>query len=380
MLNKIKVAHIITMLELGGAQSNTLYTVSNLDKSKFEVILVSGKGGILDKKINELAGVKTYFIDSLVRPINPLKDFSALLSIYKILLAEKPDIVHTHSSKAGILGRLAAKIAKTKIILHTFHGFGFNDFQGILRKTVFVLIEKLIAPISNKLIFVSEQNILTAKKEKIGNKNQYLLIRSGIKTSIYKKKYIDSVLIKKQLSLPLDSKVITNIAPFKPQKNLVDFISMAKIVSDKYKNSVFLIIGDGIQRPLIEEKIAEFNLQERVFLPGWRTDIAEILSITDIFAMTSLWEGLPRSAVEAFVCAKPVVSYAVDGINDVLKDGSNGYLVKPKDVNAISEKILLLLNSPELYKMMSTNAANTIDITFDIDYMVKQQEELYNTL
>ncbi|OGS19585.1 MAG: hypothetical protein A3J83_00580, partial [Elusimicrobia bacterium RIFOXYA2_FULL_40_6] len=376
MNRKIKVAHIITMLELGGAQNNTLYTVQNLDKNKFDVILISGPGGILDKETEKFTNVAVYFVKNLIRQINPFKDLFALMNLVSILKKEKPDVVHTHSSKAGILGRWAAKMAGVPKIVHTFHGFGFNDFQMFLVKYAYIFSEKLTSIISDKLIFVSEQNIRVATILKIGKNTDYLLIRSGIKISDYQNLKLNKTNKMKELELPEDLKIITTIGPFKPQKNLNDFIKVAKIVSEAIEKTLFLVIGDGKLRYELEEEIKALGLSGKVILLGWRKDVNEILAITDVFIMTSLWEGLPRAAVEALVSGKPVVAYSIDGNIDIIKNGYNGFLNKPKDTRGISENIIKLLNDQKLLEKFSENAKTSVDNTFDIDYMVKQQEDL----
>ncbi|MDI6641920.1 MAG: glycosyltransferase family 4 protein [Elusimicrobiota bacterium] len=393
---KLKVCHIITLLELGGAQQNTLYTVGNLDRDTFQTVLICGSGGILDKEAQELTDTNVYFVRWLIRQINPLYDFMAFLKILQILHFEKPDIVHTHSSKAGILGRWAAVFAGIPVIIHTFHGFGFHDWQNFFVKNFFILLERITSSITTKLIAVSEENIKTALRNKIGDEKNYVLIRSGIKISDYKNAKIDINQKKYEFGLSTNSRIITTIGPFKPQKNLIDFIKMAKILSYDLQlrrgtckggshevgryDLRFLIVGDGEQRKSLEFRVESLGLKDRVLFIGWRRDIPEILSITDIFVMTSLWEGLPRAVVEALVSGKPVVAYAVDGIKEIVKDAQTGFLVKPKDVKTLSEKVLLLLQDEKYYLCACESARKSVDETFDIDFMVRQQEKLYSAL
>jgi glycosyltransferase involved in cell wall biosynthesis len=367
------------MLELGGAQGNTLYTVDNLDKTRFDVVLICGPGGILDNQATEIRNVKLYYVSSLIRQVNPIKDFVALINLTKILRTEKPDIVHTHSSKAGILGRWAAYFAGTHTIIHTYHGFGFNDFQNWLVKSVYVLAERLSSLISDRLIVVSNENISYGLKNKIGRREQYMVIRSGIKTGKYQQKY-DNAGLRKELGIRPDEKVVTTIGPFKPQKNTIDFIVMAKRVSDMIPNTKFIVIGDGTLRPQIESKITEFSIQDKAVLLGWRTDIPQLLSMTDIFVLTSLWEGLPRSIVESMISGKPVVAYAVDGSKEIVHDNVTGYLVKPKDVDTLCDKVVVLLKDTRLREEFGKAAVSAVKTEFDIDYMVKQQEQLYGEL
>jgi len=376
---KIKICHIITMLELGGAQGNTLYTVSNLDKSMFDAALIAGPGGILDDDAKKTENIDLYFVPQLVRQVNPIKDIVALFKLRKLLKSIKSDLVHTHSSKAGILGRIAAYLAGVPVIIHTFHGFGFNDFQKWFVKFVYVLAERITAKISDKLIVVSNENISYGLANRIGRKEQYMVIRSGIKTGKYRQKF-DAVKIKKELGLKETDKIITTIGPFKPQKNTVDFIDMAAQVSGKFPDVKFLVIGDGSLRPQIESKIAAFNLQNKVMLLGWRNDIPELLSITDIFILTSLWEGLPRAIVESMVSGKPVIAYAVDGSKEIVKDNVTGFLIPPKNMEVLCEKTMLLLSDDNLRLKFGMEAQKTVSTEFDIDHMVKQQESLYKEL
>lgn len=394
MDKKLKVIHIITKLELGGAQQNTLYTVENLNKERFDVYLVSGCGGILDEKakiISKTKNIKLFFIKNLIREINPIKDYLTFIELVILLNRIKPDIVHTHSSKAGILGRWAAffvnlklKIQNEKLIkiIHTFHGFAFSPYHKFFIRWFYIVLEFFTAIISDKLIFVSNDNMDTAKFYKISNPKKYILIRSGIKIKDFYFSSFDKnlkLLKKKELNILEEEKVITTIGPFKLQKNLKDFIKMAKIVSDKLSNIKikFLIIGDGEQRNFLISLTKKLNMEDKIKFLSWQKNIKEFLSTTDIFVMTSLWEGLPRSAVEALVCGVPVVSYSVDGLKDIIKSGINGFLVKPKDIFSLSEKIIFLLTNKEVYDNIKKNTTQTIDKSFDIDYMVLQQENLY---
>lgn len=379
-MNKIKVCHIITKLELGGAQQNTLYTIEHLDKERFAPVLISGKGGILDTEAHVISGTKVYFANNLVREINPIKDLLAIIELWALLKKEKPDIVHTHSSKAGILGRWAAKLSGTPVIIHTFHGFGFNDFQKSLMKYLFVFLEKITAKITDKLIAVSKNNIEKGIKYGIGYPEKYTLIRSGIDIKKYTNFTADKNTKKKELGISPEEKVITTIGPFKPQKNLSDFINAAKQISEKFRNCKFLIIGDGEQKSYLEKLINESMLQDKVKILGWRRDIPEILAVSDIFILTSLWEGLPRSVLEAMSSGLPVIANEVDGVEEVIRNNENGFLTKPFEIEKTSEYAVKLLNDDKSAKSFGLKAKEAIDKQFDIDYMVEQQDELYKSL
>ncbi|MCK9582252.1 MAG: glycosyltransferase family 4 protein [Endomicrobiales bacterium] len=379
-MRKIKVCHIITQLELGGAQLATLHTVSKLNKDIFEVSLISGIGGILDETAKQIPDIKNYFVKELVRQISPLNDIICTYKLWRLLKFIKPEVVHTNSSKAGILGRIAAKLACVPVTIHTFHGFGFNDYEGKLKKTIFLMSEKLIAPITDKFIAVSNDNISTAIAKHIGKKDKYVLIRCGIKTSRYFENKADVEALKKSLNIPANKSVITTIGPFKPQKNLLDYIRVASEVLWKNANCIFLVVGDGKGRCELEMEIKALALENKVLLLGWRKDIPDILAMTNIFVMTSLWEGLPRTILEAMCSSKPVVANAVDGVREIVYEGETGFQITPRDVSTMAEKILYLLNNAEVALRFGQSARNKMTKEFDIDYMVIQQEQLYKGL
>jgi glycosyltransferase involved in cell wall biosynthesis len=371
-----KVCVIITKLELGGAQKVALYCAGSLNKENFETFIISGMGGYLDREV--FGKFKIYQLNNLIRKISIVKDFKALIDIYSILKKEKPDIVHTHSSKAGILGRIAAKLAGIKFIVHTIHGYGFNDTQNILIKYFYIFLEKFCAKFSNKLIAVSKKDIETGVKYKIAKEENFVLIRAGIDTEFYKN-YIPKLELKKSLNISENKKLVTMVAPFKPQKNIFDFVCACKIVAEKNPDVFFVLVGDGTQRKDIESLIKKLGLEKNFFLLGWRTDIAEILKSSDIFVLTSLWEGLPCSIIEAMCCGKPVVANNVGGVNEVVKDGKTGFLIEKLDYRLTAQKINILLENVQLSKSFSENAKNFITQEFNIDFNTRQHEELYNS-
>lgn len=370
-----KVCFIITKLELGGAQKLALYIAEHINRSEFEVFLITGKGGILDKEAAEK--FRVFSLSNFVREISPVKDLKALLQIYRILKKEKPDIVHTHSSKAGILGRFAAWLAGVKNIFHTIHGYGFNETQKAPVKFLFVWIEKFCCLFSDKLICVAKEDIKKGIRYGISKEDKFMVIRAGIDVN-YFKNFKPSGNLKSAFAADPKSKIVLTIGPFKPQKNLADFIRAAAIVSRKIPNVRFLIAGDGQQRGALESQIKDLNIENNVLLLGWRKDIADLLYSCDIFAMTSLWEGLPCVIVEAMSCSKPVIANAVDGVKEIVEEGKTGFLIKPYDYEATAEKIIYLIENEAHAQKMGENAKASIGEEFDLSYVVKQHERLYN--
>lgn len=371
----MKVVHIITLLELGGAQRTALTLVKNLDKSRFETVLLCGSGGLLDPEALE-SNVRVTFIPGLNRPIRPLRDVVAFLFLVHALRRERPQVVHTHSSKAGVLGRLAAWAAGVPRIVHTVHGFGFTPLQLVLVRTFFVWIEQWLASITHALVFVSKANQEEAVRRKIGSADRHVLIRAAVHLKDYLSlsRHREGI---PGLALSADDRLVTTVGPFKPQKNLLDFARAAERVSAHHGSVRFLVVGDGAGRAELEKAIQRAGLTDRVLLAGWRKDGPALLARTDIFCLTSLWEGLPMALVEAMAAGLPCVVNAVDGCRDVIDPGVTGYLTAPGHPEETAEKIIYLLDHPALASEMGARARLSVGHDFDRDQMVRQHEELY---
>ncbi|MDR1417683.1 MAG: glycosyltransferase family 4 protein [Endomicrobium sp.] len=373
----IKVCYIITKLDLGGAQKVALYIAKNIDKNMFDSFVISGFGGVLDDDVQKK--LKFYQLKRFVREISLIKDIKTFIDIYLILKKEKPDIVHTHTPKAGILGRLAAKLAGVQTIVHTIHGYGFSDEHKWYLKYLFIWAERLCALFSTKLIFVSEENIKKGFKYRIVKKNNFELIRAGIDTGFYKN-FVLKRGFKEEIGVSWNTKIVVTVSSLKSPKNLKDFINVANEVTKSIKDVVFVIVGDGEQREDIESLIKKFNLTTKVILLGWRTDIANILKSSDIFILTSLWEGLPCSILEAMCCSKPVIANAIDGIKEIVLHNKTGFLIEPNNYKQMAEKVKYLLLNKNISKEMGEIGCNLICEEFDINYALKQHENLYLNL
>lgn len=380
---KHKICHIITLLELGGAQQNTLYCTRRHDREKYKVGLIAGSGGFLDTEARGLPDTDVFLLDSLRHPISPLRDIIALVRIAFLLKREGVSLVHTHSSKAGILGRWAAWLARVPVRIHTVHGWSFNDFHPPLKRRLFTLLERMTAPITQKLVTVSMADLRKGIDRKIASEDRYTVIHSGMNLEEFRQaRCSDPASKKAELGLDASRPVVGMVACLKNQKAPLDFVEAAQKVSEKLPEVQFLLVGDGILRDRIERKILDDGLASRVKLPGWRRDVPEIMNAMDVVVLTSLWEGLPRVIPQAFCCGKPVVATAVDGSVEVVQDGKNGFLVPPGDVDAMANRIVTLVEDEDLRKTMSKEAAKTIDLESDFNQavMLKNLEELYEQL
>ena len=372
----IKVAHIITRLDFGGAQANTLYTASALDRRRFDAFIVAGPGGLLEGRA---APDRLVAARSLVREINPARDLAAFFELKALLRRLRPAVVHTHSSKAGILGRLAAAAAGVPVVVHTYHGFGFHPLQHFLKRGLFVLLEKFCARFSDALVFVSKANMETARAAGIGSPEKYRLIRSGVKLSGYPAA-TDRAARRAELGLAADAVVVLSIGNAKPQKNPRHFLEAAARLTARHPSARFVFAGGGEELETLRAEARARGLEKICLFTGWREDSAELLAASDIFALTSLWEGLPRSLVEALKTGLPAVCYRTDGVTDILKDGVNGFCPAQGDLDAFCAALSGLLGDAALRGKLAAGAAASDLREFDIDFMVRQQEDLYEEL
>ena len=379
-MSKIKVVTIITKLELGGAQKVALYTADGLGQDqRFESYFVSGEEGFLDETKNETyKNIKQFFnIPEIIRELNPIKDFIAFFKLWLLLKKIKPQIVHTHSSKAGILGRWAAFFAGVPTIIHTYHGFGFHDYQPFLIKKFYVIAERLSCIIADKLVVVSHHNIQKALKEKVGKKEQYTVIRCGIEIQKYREKNVNIFAKKSDLNIPADAKVVGMVACFKDQKSPLDFVKIAAEILRQRQNVFFVMVGDGELRAAIEQKIKKFGIQNNIKLLGWRDDVVDIIKIFDVSVLTSLWEGLPMVILESMASGIPVVATMVDGTQEIIKSEYNGFLVQCHDVSDFVNKIMLVLDNPKIREKFVTNSNSLLVDEFDQTVVIQKIKDLY---
>jgi len=380
----VRVIHMITKLELGGAQQNTMFTVANLDREFFSPMLWSGPGGILTEDAAKLFKDDFQVVPHLFRGVNPKNDWLALWELRRMLKKEQaktngPIIVHTHSSKAGILGRTAAFCAGIPVIIHSYHGFGFNDFQPWPVREAYVLAEKITGWITDRFIFVSRANQTKAANLRLGRPEQYNLVRSGIELAEFQPKPIDRRAKRREMGVAEDGKVVVMVACLKPQKNPADFVRAASLVLKEIPDAWFVVAGDGELRPKMEQAISETGVKDRVKLLGWRTDIPEILWACDLMVLTSLWEGLPRVFPQAMAAGLPIVATSVDGAPEAVIQGENGYLVPPRDFQGIARRVVELLKDDAKRAQMAGRAAELVP-EWDIYKMVRDQEQLYQRL
>jgi len=379
---KIRVLLVITGLASGGATKVVLQLASHFNNHPdFDIQLLAGPIPEGRTDVTYLAyeqGIPTQVIPSLISHINPFINVKAVADIRRIMVQGNYDIVHTHSSVAGVVGRLAAVTAGVPVIIHHVHGWGLHAGMSRLNQTLYLNLERLSARFTDRLIAVSRPDIQKAQAHRIGSEDKFALIQNGIELEQFRQP-VDDQQMRSELGLDPDCKLVGMIGRLDEQKNPLDFIRAAARVTKSYSKVQFLIVGDGSLRPECQRLINELNLKEKLFLLGFRNDVARILSILTITAMSSLWEGLPIAFLESMSAGKPIVANNVDGASDVVIDGETGFLVTPHQPSEMAEHILYLLNNEKLCNEMG-EVAQERSSYFSVQRMVGQIESLYKEL
>jgi glycosyltransferase involved in cell wall biosynthesis len=378
----MRVTHVITRLIVGGAQENTLATVVGLHQIPgVDVYLISGpsagREGSLEPEARRALGEDHLIhVPELVRPVHPLKDWLALRKLERLLREQRPDIVHTHSAKGGILGRLAAKRAGVPIIIHTIHGPSFGAFQGPAANFAFRAAEQFAAGATGHFIVVAD-----AMKEQhlaagIGRPEQYTKIFSGFKLEPFLAANNDEQL-RAKLGIAPDDFVIGKIARLFKLKGHDDLFAIAPEMVGQNPKIKFLLIGDGPWRGRFESLARHHGLEKHFIFAGLvpPEDVAKYAGVMDALVHLSFREGLPRALPQALAAGKPVVAYDCDGAREVCRDNETGFLIQRGDTAALKNRLLQLAGDPLLRQRLGRRGRELVRDNFAVEKMV---EDIYN--
>ncbi|HPW55213.1 MAG: glycosyltransferase family 4 protein [Thermoanaerobaculaceae bacterium] len=377
-MRRARVLHAITMLELGGAQRNTLDTCAMLDRGRFEVGLACADRGELLAEARALADVRRYELRHLRREVRPWLDFEAFRELRAAIREFAPDLVHTHSSKAGVLGRAAARAERVPVIVHSIHGWGFGSHQSAAVHATFLAAERVAARWTSHFVAVSRANLEQGVELGLFGREQASVIRSGIDLEAFRCAS-GGEQVRSELGIPAGVPLVVQVSCLKPQKAPERFVALAAALAPRFPDAHFVLVGDGELRSKLEVARAAAGLEGRLHLPGWRRDVPAVLDAATVVTLTSRFEGLPRVVVEALAARRVVVAMAVDGVREVLRDGINGYAVAPGDEAVLAERVAELLTDPSLRARLSAPADEGLE-AWDRTLMVRQQEELYARL
>ncbi|MBZ9578189.1 glycosyltransferase family 4 protein [Patescibacteria group bacterium] len=389
MSKKIKILRIIARLNIGGPAIHTILLTEGLDKSRFEAILVTGLAEKYEGDMFYLAeekGVGPIIIPELGCTLNMRNDIIAFWKLFCLIRSERPDIIHTHTAKAGGLGRLAGMFynllsafsfqpsaQKKCTLIHTFHGHVLHSYFGRIKSALFIRIERFLAIFTDKIIAVSENLRKELVELKIAGSHKIVTVALGLELEKYLR-------LENKGSRNRDYKSVGVIGRLVPIKNHKMFLDAAKRIKDTlgFKQRVkFLIVGDGPLRQELENYAKRLGISEDVSFRGWIRDLEKVYSELDIVALTSLNEGTPVALIEAQAAARPCVAACVGGVSDVVKEGRSGFLVTSQDTEKFVQAIIKLLDNPGLIKAMGEYGRDKVKDRFSKERLIKDIEVLY---
>lgn len=381
----MRILHVITRLIIGGAQENTVSSVLGLRaKPGMDVQLITGPTtgteGSLDSALANNSLPLT-IVPPLVRPLHPWKDWMAWRELVRLFRAQAPQIVHTHSSKAGVLGRLAAARAGVPIVVHTIHGPSFGSFQGWLANSIFKAAERHAARVTTHFVVVAEamkQQYLAAG---IGHPDQYTTILSGFALAPFLAAAND-LQLRARLGLAPDDIVIGKIARLFKLKGHDDLLTVAPELVRCCPQIRFLFVGDGLWRGRFEKRVRSLGLEKHVVFRGLVPPdaVPALVGIMDLVAHLSLREGLPRALAQALAGARPVVAYDSDGAREVCLENETGFLLQPGDLAGLRKRLLQLAQDRALRERLGRHGQQFVRERFGVERMVDSLYQLYRRL
>ena len=371
---RVKVLHVVTKFT-AGAGGNTLLTVLGADRGRYDVWVAGSPGGALWQRA-EQHGVRTVKLERMREVVSPADDLRVLLDLVRLIRRERFSIVHTHSSKAGFLGRIAAWLCRTPVVVHTIHGFSYHDFMPRRRRGAYLVLERLVRPMTHEFLAVAPQVAREAVEQRLAPPGAVRVVPSAVELD-----EIPDALdarIRRELGLPSDAPVVGTVARLDFQKAPLDFVRMAAHVAASHPSARFVMVGDG---PLANEARAEAErLGVDVVFAGFRPDAARIAAAFDVYVVSSLYEGLGRSVTEALASARPVVATAVNGVVDLVEPGSTGLLAPPADPEALARNVIWLLDHRDSARRMGEAGRRRTRALFAPRVMCQHIEDTYARL
>jgi len=377
-----RVLHVITRFNLGGAQETTLLGAALVDQARFPSEILTGTQiGLEGDLFGEAKerGVHLHFEPSLVREVNPVKDALALSRLVSFYRRYRPDIVHTHASKAGILGRAAARIAGVPIVLHTAHGWGFRPSQSFVVRSLYETLERWCAAASDRIAVVSKPTFDAAVERGIGPPEKFVVIRDAIELDRYQADPVLREAKRRELGFGPEHFVFGFVSRLSPPKDAESVVRAFARIAARHPNARLVVVGDGELRVGTERAIAELGIVDRVHMAGLRKDVPAFLSAFDAFVLVTAWEGLPRVLPQALAAGLPIITTAVDGTPEAVREGESGFLIPVGDFETLVDRMDRLAADPARAKRMG-EAGKPLVEEFSARTMAHQLEDLYAEL
>jgi glycosyltransferase involved in cell wall biosynthesis len=379
----IRIERVITRLNIGGPARHTILLTRYLRDMGFLTELVAGRESPGEGNMLPLAaanGVEPVIIPALGRELSPLRDPAVLLTLYSRFRRLRPDVVCTHMSKAGAVGRVAAWLARVPVRVHTFHGHVFSGYFSPAKTRFFVELEKRLARISTRIIVLGERQQREITALGVGRPEQFVQVPLGLDLSAFLAAEKHSGELRKELAIPQDAPLAAIVARLVPIKNHAVFLRAAKLVCGSLPAARFLIVGDGPERRGLEALTEQLGLKGRVIFLGFRDDLPRIYADCDATVLSSDNEGMPVALIESLAAATPAVATDVGETREVIRDGESGFVVPPSDPEALAAALLELLRSPERAKQMGLAGRRHVYPRFSIERLAADTAGLFRSL
>jgi len=380
---KIKIAQVITRLDRGGAPDIYRILCDHLDPAVYDITLIIGHCEYPTLKTRELLKKfqgKTIVVPSLKREINPANDMAAFTRLYAIFCDHKFDVIHTHTAKAGALGRLAAGLAGGSVIVHTPHGHNFYGYFGPRASAVIVKIEKFLTLFTDRIVALTELERSDYIKFGIDDGRKIIVIYQGLELEKETLDQEDIFNLKSVFNIQPEDLVVGMVGRLEPVKGSTFFIEAASLISKRFPGAKFLVAGEGSLRNEMEEKARKLGIADKVIFAGWREDVPDMISVMDVVVQPSLNEAVGIALVEAQAQGVPIVATKVGGIPEAVVDGKTGILVPPSDAEKLAEAVSGLLADKAKRAAMGAAGRAWVQDKFRAETMAEKTSALYMEL
>jgi glycosyltransferase involved in cell wall biosynthesis len=367
--DKPRVLLLVTLSEIGGAQQVT-YSLARHLSDEYEITVACAPNGALVERLRR-DGIHVVEIPDLVRNVRPWRDLRAFFSLRRWLRRERFDLVHTHSTKAGLLGRLAARYAGVPGVLFTAHGWAFTEGRAYWVRRLLARVERYAARRTSKIICVSEHDRELALRFRVADPQQLVVIHNGIDPGPFRE--ADGKAVRAEWGIDRDEPLITFVGRLAAQKDPLTLLEAVRRLS----GGRVLLVGGGPLRSRVRAFLRQHGLEDRVVLTGEQTNIPEILAASDIFVLPSRWEGLPLTVIEAMLAGLPVVAGRVGGVPELVEEGVTGLLVPPGDPTRLAEALQRLLDGADLRHRMGDAARRRALRRFTLESMLRKYRDVY---
>jgi glycosyltransferase involved in cell wall biosynthesis len=371
---RVKVLHVVTKF-IDGAGGNTLLSVLGADRARYDVWVAGSPGGPLWERA-ERNGVPTVKFARLREVVSPLNDLRVLFDLVRLIRRERFLVVHTHSAKAGFLGRLAAWLCRTPVVVHTIHGFSYHDFMSRRRRRAYLALERLVRPMTDWFLAVAPQVAREAVEMRLAPPGAISVAPSAVELDVIPDG--PDPQIRDALGIPPDVPVVGTVGRLDFQKAPLDFVRMAALVAASRPGTRFVMVGEGKLRDDAEAEARRLGVD--VIFTGFRDDATSIAACFDVYVVSSLYEGLGRALTEALASGRPVVATAVNGVSDIVEPGATGLLAPPARPEDLARNVLWLLEHPDAARRMGDAARARARALFEPSMMCGLIEQTYARL